>query len=187
MPPAGGIVGARPASAGDPGEFDQAEALATAAETAAQPPAAELHDARTDPPPGADAGEPGPDRPASDRPEDVRAFVQDKLRHLSASDISKLLRLLFSMVALRRGDWWNLPKEDADEIAGWAEQLVQDLGLEWLGLWLPRLMTGGLLAFAITERLRLDKVAAQAAANTAANTTPPKPGEEPFKPPETPL
>ena len=141
----------------DPVEFDamEAESLASQAEHAPPPPGAgaggpELHDARTEPPPGSQPP-PGP------TPEEVEA----RFKQLGEEDLKWLLEVGFGLMSSTRGPHWKMPhdSEEAALIAMWSARATERLELlAFLGKWGPVVMAGGFLAWAIKKRLDLDEL-----------------------------
>lgn len=84
------------------------------------------------------------------------------LQELTAEDVADFLKLGFSLVAFRRGDHWVLSEQEADHIGRWVKKSIERHGVEWVAKWLPDIMAGALLGYAIVRRVEVDtKIAKQ--------------------------
>ena len=81
---------------------------------------------------------------------------------LSVDDLAELLSMVFVMAAVRRGDHWKLQTAERDRLAKWFHRVLEKRGMEWLGEWLPEIMAGSFLFYAVAKRLQLDAVVVEA-------------------------
>lgn len=79
------------------------------------------------------------------------------LAELTQEDVEDFLKLGFSLTAFRRGDHWTLSDEEAAHISKWVRKSIERHGVEWVAKWLPDVMAGALLGYAIVRRLEIDK------------------------------
>lgn len=79
------------------------------------------------------------------------------LATLTADDLVDLVELAFSLVALKRGEHWQLAHEEGVRIGKWARKAIERHGLGWVGKWLPDVMVSALLAYQILKRVERDK------------------------------
>lgn len=113
-------------------------------------PAVEVHEG---PPPGGGQSQEDLDREAAE----VEARLKDRLQNLTQEDVVDLLELAFSLVAIRRGEHWQMKPEESGRIALWVHRAVERHGVAWVGKWLPDIMAAGLLTWAIKKRLDVDE------------------------------
>lgn len=154
-------------------QLEQEVAAQAADKAAKQLPAPEVHDTRTEGEPGGGAGGPTAEEQLEEEAARVEAELKARLQGLTREDVQDVLELVFSLIALRRGPYWELSKEEAERISLWTHKAVLRHGVEWIGRWLPDIMAAGLLVWAIRKRVELDKRVA------AGEDVKPKPKEAP--------
>lgn len=102
-----------------------------------------------------------------DREQPAGADHAQLLTELTAEDVADFLKLGFSLVAFKRGDHWVLSDQEAEHIGRWVRKAIARHGVEWVAKWLPDIMAGALLGYAIVRRVEVDnKLAAQRKAAT---------------------
>ena len=137
-------------------------------------PAAELHDARTEPPPG--SGEPSP--------EDVEQLLAEPL---TEEDLRDLLELAFGLIAARRPTRdpltgklvWELAPDESARIAHWAAKVINKR--EWLRKladFFPELMLSVTLLYAGWRRHSREQEILEALARERKAAAPHPPGGE---------
>lgn len=84
----------------------------------------------------------------------------DLLKSLTAEDVADFLELAFGLVAYRRGDHWKLSPEESKRIGAWVRKAIERHGIEWVARWLPDIMAGALLGYAILKRVDKDRAIA---------------------------
>ena len=127
-----------PDSAGSEAELDELEGAIGAAEPAVESASA-------------------PDTEAMLDVADKLAESPELVADLTPDDVADLLALGFDLVAERRGEHWRLQDREKERIAKWAHKAIQRHGLEWLGQWMPDVMTGLLLLAAVVSRVQVDR------------------------------
>lgn len=93
----------------------------------------------------------------------------DLLKSLTAEDVADFLELAFGLVAYRRGDHWKLHPEESKRIGAWVRKAIERHGIEWVARWLPDIMAGALLGYAILKRVDRDRAIAAEKKLQAAN------------------
>ena len=104
------------------------------------------------------------DVPVGDSPADVLEQTVDAIAEhpelvaeLAPEDVADLLGLAFDLVAERRGPHWRLEDKEKERIARQLQKSALVHGMDWLGKYLPDVLAVALLAYAVLQRVQVDR------------------------------
>lgn len=75
---------------------------------------------------------------------------------LEPEDVAEFLAMGFDIMAERRGEHWRLVEKEKARLSKHLTKVFQKYGFDWLGKWLPEIMSAALLYAAVARRLRKD-------------------------------